>query len=76
MADVYEKVDFPIEQPIEGFEMIRIIEADIVLKKPDRIKKDSANKVTAYYGGYIQEITAEGSGDERYNFNSVIKEKT
>ncbi len=76
MADEYEKVDFPIKQPIKGLEMIRIVEADIVFKKPDRIKRDSANKVSAYYGNYVQVITADGAGNERHNFKSEIKEIT
>lgn len=41
-----------------------------------RVIKVDDNTVQAYYDGYVQTITAEGSGNERYNFNSVIEEVT
>ena len=41
---------------------------------PDKIVKVSDNEVYAVYGNYKQTITAEGSGNERYNFKESITE--
>ena len=39
-----------------------------------KIVKIDDNTVEAYYDGWKETITAEGSGNERYNFKSVIEE--
>ncbi len=40
---------------------------------PDKIVKVSDNEVYAEYGAYRQTWTAEGEGDERYNFEEKIE---
>lgn len=40
---------------------------------PDKIVKVSDNEVYADYGEYRQTWTAEGEGDERYNFEEKIE---
>ena len=41
-----------------------------------KIVKVSENVVEAYYNGWKETITAEGSGNERYNFTRTIEEAT
>lgn len=41
-----------------------------------RIVKVDDNTVEAYYDGWKETITAEGSGNERYNFTRTIEEVT
>lgn len=48
----------------------------VFVKNEIKVIKVSDNEVVAYYDGYKQTITAEGSGNERYNFKSVIEEVT
>ena len=45
----------------------------VFLSNPDKVVKVSGNEVQAFYGEYVQTITAEGSGGERHNFKSTIK---
>ena len=46
------------------------------LANETRIVKVDDNTVEAYYNGWKETITAEGSGDERYNFTRTIEEVT
>ena len=46
------------------------------LANETRIVKVDDNTVEAYYDGWKETITAEGSGDERYNFTRTIEEVT
>lgn len=39
-----------------------------------KVVKVNGNTVEAYYDGYKETITAEGSGNERYNFTRTIEE--
>lgn len=39
-----------------------------------KIVKVDDNTVVAYYDGWKETITAEGSGNERYNFKRTIEE--
>lgn len=48
----------------------------IFITEPTKVVKISDNKVEAYYDGWKETITAEGSGDERYNFKRTIEEVT
>lgn len=73
MANEMKKVKFPISQPIEGLGMIKVMDTELFMEKPTRIVKVSDNEVKAYYGDYVQTITADGEGNERYNFKSVIE---
>ena len=41
---------------------------------PDKIVKVSDNEVYAVYGSFKQTWTADGSGNERYNFSETIEE--
>lgn len=41
---------------------------------PDSIVKVSDNEIYAIYGNLKQTWTAEGSGNERHNFNETITE--
>lgn len=54
-----------------GFGLSEMVITD---RLPDKIEKISDNKVIATYGNYRQVWTAEGSGNERHNFNEVIEE--
>lgn len=44
------------------------------LANETRIVKVDDNTVEAYYNGWKETITAEGSGNERYNFTRTIEE--
>lgn len=72
-----KNVPFEVKQTIKGFPMLEVIGTgcSYIFKKPDKIEKISANEVRAYYndGDYVQIITADGEGDERHNFKSVIE---
>ena len=46
------------------------------LANETRIIKVDDNTVEAYYNGWKETITAEGSGNERYNFTRTIEEVT
>ena len=46
------------------------------LANETRIVKVDDNTVEVYYNGWKETITAEGSGDERYNFTRTIEEVT
>lgn len=75
-VDEYGKVKIPITQPIKDLSMIQAKDAEMFLDKPDKIVRVSDNEVQAFYGSYKQTITAEGAGDERYNFISKIEKVT
>ena len=45
----------------------------VFLSNPDKVVKVSDNEIQAFYGKYVQTITAEGGGNERHNFKSTIK---
>lgn len=72
MNDDFTTVNFMMTQPIDGLEMIRVVEKELFLIKPDKIEF-SSNEVRAVYGNYEQIITAEGSENERHNFKSEIR---
>lgn len=46
------------------------------LANETRIVKVNDNTVEVYYNGWKETITAEGSGNERYNFTRTIEEVT
>lgn len=46
----------------------------IFVTEETKIVKVDANTVVAYYNGWKETITAEGSGSERYNFKRTIEE--
>ncbi len=70
-----KNVPFEVKQTIKGLPMLEVIGTgcSYIFQKPDKIEKISANEVKAYYGDYVQTVTADGEGDERHNFNSVIE---
>ena len=51
-------------------------ESDIHIRgdPPDKIVKVSDKEVYAVYGSFKQTWTADGSGNERYNFSETIEE--
>lgn len=58
-------------------EVIISVDSDKLDGTPDKVVKVSDNEIHAYYGNIRQIWTAEGKGDERYNFvekgNSLIR---
>ena len=48
----------------------------VFLANETRIVKVDDNTVEAYYDGWKETITAEGSGNERYIFTRTIEEVT
>ena len=71
----YTGQDFVARQYAKGIPAMYIegYGKTVFLSNPDRVVKVSDNEVQAFYGEYVQTITAEGSGNERYNFKSTIK---
>ena len=72
---VYTRQDFVVRQYAKGIPAMYVegCGKTIFLSNPDRVVRVSDNEVQAFYGKYVQTITAEGSGGERYNFKSTIK---
>ena len=72
---VYTRQDFVVRQYAKGVPAMYVegYGKTVFLSNPDRVVKVSDNEVQAFYGKYVQTITAEGSGNERYNFKSTIK---
>ena len=72
---VYTRQDFVVRQYAKGIPAVYVEDCGkvVFLSNPDRVVKVSGNEVQAFYGEYVQTITAEGSGDERHNFKSTIK---
>lgn len=71
------KQDFPITQYQKNCPALKIgiPHGKIVfLSEATRIVKVDDNTVEAYYDNFKQTITAEGTGNERYNFKSTIEE--
>lgn len=46
----------------------------IFVTEETKIVKIDDNTVVAYYNGWKETITAEGTGNERYNFTRTIEE--
>lgn len=71
----YTRQDFVARQYAKGIPAMYIegYGKTVFLSNPDRVVKVSDNEVQAFYGEYVQTITAEGNGDERHNFKSTIK---
>ena len=72
---VYTRQDFVVRQYAKGTPAMYVegYGKTIFLSNPDRVVRVSDNEVQAFYGKYVQTITAEGSGGERHNFKSTIK---
>ena len=72
---VYTRQDFVARQYAKGIPAMYIegYGKTVFLSNPDKVIKVSDNEIQAFYGKYVQTITAEGSGNERYNFKSTIK---
>ena len=71
----YTRQDFVVRQYAKGIPAVYVEDCGkvVFLSNPDRVVKVSGNEVQAFYGEYVQTITAEGNGDERHNFKSTIK---
>ena len=78
----YELTKLDITQPYKGVKAVKIGDGDVIFLDPPtkviRVENSdgSCNKVMAYYGNYLQTITADGTGNERYNFKSTVSEMT
>lgn len=72
---VYTRQDFIVRQYAKGIPAVYVEDCGkvVFLSNPDRVVKVSDNEIQAFYGKYVQTITAEGSGNERHNFKSIIK---
>lgn len=72
---IYTRQDFVVRQYAKGIPAVYVEDCGkvVFLSNPDKVVKVSDNEVQAFYGKYVQTITAEGSGDERHNFKSTIK---
>ena len=72
---VYIRQDFVVRQYAKGIPAVYVEDCGkvVFLSNPDRVVKVSGNEIQAFYGKYVQTITAEGNGDERHNFKSTIK---
>ena len=71
----YTRQDFVVRQYAKGIPAVYVEDCGkvVFLSNPDKVVKVNDNEVQAFYGKYVQTITAEGSGDERHNFKSTIK---
>lgn len=71
----YTRQDFIARQYAKGVPAMYVegYGKTIFLSNPDKVVKVSDNEIQAFYGKYVQTITAEGSGNERHNFKSIIK---
>lgn len=72
---VYTRQDFVVRQYAKGIPAVYVEDCGkvVFLSNPDKVVKVSDNEIQAFYGKYVQTITAEGNGDERHNFKSTIK---
>ena len=72
---VYTRQDFVVRQYAKGIPAVYVEDCGkvVFLSNPDKVVKVNDNEVQAFYGKYVQTITAEGSGGERHNFKSIIK---
>ena len=72
---VYTRQDFVVRQYAKGIPAVYVEDCGrvVFLSTPDKVVKVSDNEIQAFYGKYVQTITAEGSGNERHNFKSTIK---
>lgn len=76
MAEM-EKVKFPVKQYADDCPAIKVDIKNgttIFVTEPVKVVKVNDNKVEAYYDGWKETITAEGSGNERYNFKRTVEE--
>ena len=71
---VYTRQDFVVRQYAKRIPAVYVEDCGkvVFLSNPDRVVKVSDNEVQAFYGEYVQTITAEGSGNERHNFAMTI----
>lgn len=74
-ATTYTRQDFVARQYAKGIPAMYIegYGKTVFLSNPDKVVKVSDNEIQAFYGKYVQTITAEGSGNERHNFKSTIE---
>ena len=71
------KYKFPVTQYQENCPAVKIGVPNgkvVFVSNEIKIVKVSENVVEAYYNGWKETITAEGSGNERHNFKRTIEE--
>lgn len=79
MADSSEmgKVKLHLNQYLPNCPAIRVDVQNgkvMFVTEATKIVRVDSNTVEAYYDGWKETITAEGSGDERHNFKRIIEE--
>ena len=73
------KEKFPVNQSQTNCPAVKIGVPNgkvVFVANETRIVKVDDNTVEAYYDGWKETITAEGSGNERYNFTRTIEKVT
>lgn len=78
MAETNETKRFSLKQIMTGLRaaVVTITGKQLFFENETKIVKVDDNTVVAYYQGgrFKQTITADGTGNQRYNFKSVIEE--
>ena len=75
-SDIVSKEKFPITQYQKNCPAVKIGVPNgkvVFVSNENKIVKVDDNTVIAYYDGWKETITAEGSGNERYNFTRTIE---
>ena len=78
-SDIVPKDKLPVTQYQRNCPAIQIGAPTgkvVLVSNEVKIVKVDDNTVEAYYDGWKETITAEGSGNERYNFTRTIEEVT
>ena len=76
-SDIVSKEKFSVTQYQKNCPAVKIGVPNgkvVFVSNETRIVKVDDNTVEAYYDGWKETITAEGSGNERHNFTRVIEE--
>lgn len=76
-SDIVPKEKFPVTQYQKNCPAVKIGVPNgkiVFISNEVKVVKVDDNTVEAYYDGYKETITAEGSGNERYNFKRTIEE--
>ena len=78
-SDIVAKEKFPVTQYQKNCPAVKIGVPNgkvVFVSNETRIVKVDDNTVEAYYDGWKETITAEGSGNERRNFTRTIEAVT
>lgn len=78
-GDIVAKEKFPVTQYQKNCPAVKIGVPNgkvVFVSNETKIVKVSEHVVEAYYDGWKETITAEGSGNERHNFTRTIEKVT